>query len=186
LFPERRKKLLSSGVTKIFVSIDAATHETYNNQRKNDYFDVVSKNVKSLVAERNALGQQFPVIRVSFLKNQINIHEADLFYQQWKDVVDVVSFQTMNEVPGEETGLTIDSVEPPKPCSFPSKQLVVDSEGDILPCCKLYGKELVIGNIDSMSITEAWNHPKMISLRKAHLDNSWQSIDTCRKCLTNQ
>jgi len=186
LFPERRKSLLASGITKIFVSIDATTPETYNLQRNNGKFEVVVSNVKNLINERNALGQRFPIVRVSFLKNKLNIHEADDFYNTWKDIVDVVTFQTMNEVPGKNTGLTFSQTEKPKPCSFPNKQLVVDSEGDILPCCKLYGKELVIGNIENLTLQQAWTHPKMNALRKAHQTGEWTSIDACSKCLLNQ
>lgn len=186
LFPARRKSLLASGVTKIFCSIDANTAETYNKQRRNGFFETVVANVKALVAERNELGQKFPVVRVSFLKNQINQHEADDFYDAWKDIVDVVTFQTMNEVPGAETGLILQQKEEPKPCSFPNKQLVIDSEGDILPCCKLYGKELAIGNIADLTLQQAWNHPKMIALRTAHQEGSWRQIDACRRCLLNQ
>ena len=186
LFPSRRKSLLASGVTKIFVSIDANTADTYNKQRNNGKFQTVVDNVKALVEERNALGQAFPVVRVSFLKNQLNVHEADDFYNAWKDIVDVVTFQTMNEVPGKNTGLTLKSNDAPKPCSFPNKQLVVDSEGDILPCCKLYGKELAIGNIKDLTLQQAWDHPKMQSLRHAHKTETWNTIDACSKCLLNQ
>ena len=185
LFPKRRKSLLASGVTKIFVSIDAATSETYNKQRRNGAFETIVANVKALVQERNALGQRFPVIRVSFLKNQLNIHEADQFYKYWKDIVDVVTFQTMNELPGRKTGLTLEHNHEPLPCSFPNKQLVVDSEGDILPCCKLYGKNLVLGNISSMSLEEAWSSDKMVALRDAHSSGTWQHNAVCRRCLLN-
>lgn len=187
LFPARRKSLLASGVTKIFVSIDANTAETYDKQRHSGKaFETIVSNVKALVAERNALHQRFPVIRVSFLKNQLNIHEQDAFYDNWKDIVDVVTFQTMNEVPGKETGLTLGQAVEPKPCSFPNKQLVVDSEGDILPCCKLYGKDLAIGNIANLTLQQAWNHPKMEALRDAHKNETWHKIDACSKCLLNK
>ena len=186
LFPARRQSLLASGVTKIFVSIDAATSKTYDKQRRNGAFQTIVENVKALVEERNALGQRFPVVRVSFLKNQLNIHEADQFYEYWKDIVDVVTFQTMNEIPGKTTGLTLEETTEPLPCSFPNKQLVVDSEGDILPCCKLYGKSLALGNISSMSLEEAWSSDKMVALRESHNSGTWQDNPVCRKCLLNQ
>ena len=186
LFPARRKSLLASGVTKIFVSIDAATSKTYDKQRRNGAFETIVENVKALVEERNALGQKFPVVRVSFLKNQLNIHEADQFFEYWKDIVDVVTFQTMNEIPGKTTGLTLKETTEPLPCSFPNKQLVVDSEGDILPCCKLYGKNLALGNISSMSLQEAWGSDKMVALRESHNFGTWQDNPVCRKCLLNQ
>ncbi len=180
---KRRTELLDSGLTKIFVSIDAATAETYNKQRRNGAFDEVVSNVKALIAERNKRGIAYPLVRVSFLKNKSNIHEADLFAEQWTDVADVITFQTMNEVPGKDTGLTIKRQEKPQSCSFPFKQLVIDSEGDILPCCKLYGKFLALGNIKSMSLFEAWNSQAMQDLRKAHATDTWESISTCKTCL---
>ena len=182
---KRRAELLASGVTKIFVSIDAATSETYNKQRRNGAYGEVVANVKALIKERNALGQSHPLVRVSFLKNQTNIHEADLFFEQWNGIADVITFQTMNEVPGQDTGLTIKREEKPESCSFPFKQLVVDSEGDILPCCKLYGKFLAIGNIKDMTLSEAWNSVAMVNLRKAHATDTWDTIPTCKTCLYN-
>ena len=143
------------------------------------------RNVRRLVERRDELGLEFPKVRVSFLKNKINEHEAKLFEEQWIDVVDVITFQTMNKVPGIVTGLTLFENEKPKPCSFPNKQLVVDSSGDILPCCKLWGKELAIGNIADMTLKEAWKSEKMESLRKAHAENNWEMISACRNCLYN-
>ncbi len=186
LTAKRRKSLLASGLTKLFVSIDAATPETYNKQRRNGAYETIVSNVKAFVAERDALQQSFPVVRVSFLKNQLNIHEADKFAEQWHDLVDVITFQTMNEVPGMDTGLTLEQHDDLKPCSFPNKQLVIDSDGDILPCCKLYGKDLAIGNIESMTLQQAWDSPAMQSLRDAHQSEEWQSIPTCKKCMLNQ
>ena len=65
------------------------------------------ENVKRLVEKRDQLGMEFPKVRVSFLKNKINEHEAELFEQQWIGIVDVITFQTMNKVPGIVTGLTL-------------------------------------------------------------------------------
>jgi len=148
-------------------------------------FDEVVANVKALINERNAMGRQYPLVRVSFLKNQVNIHEVDLFNDQWDGVADVITFQTMNEVPGKDTGLTIKRKEKPQACSFPFKQLVIDSEGDILPCCKLYGKFLAVGNIKDMTLSEAWNSKEMMALRRAHATDTWESIPTCKECLYN-
>jgi len=185
LTDKRIEKLLHSGVTKVFISIDAATEETYNKQRKNGLYKTVVRNVRKLVERRNELGLEFPKVRVSFLKNKINEHEVEMFEKQWSEVVDVITFQTMNKVPGIVTGLTLFENEKPKPCSFPNKQLVVDSSGDILPCCKLWGKELVVGNIKDMTLKEAWKSEKMQNLRKAHAENNWEMISACRNCLYN-
>jgi len=185
LTESRRKSILSCGLTRIYVSIDAATSATYNKQRSNGLYDVVVKNVTELIALRNKSDANFPLVRVSFLKNSINIHEALNFFDQWKDTADLIAFQTMNQVPLHSTGLAIESFENPTPCEFPFKQLVIDHEGNILPCCKLPGRDLKIGNIETMTIEEAWKSSKMKSLRLMHKEGKWAQNKTCLSCLTN-
>ena len=186
LTPERQLSILQAGLTRIYVSIDAATAETYNKQRKSGLYDRVVGNVRSLIQTRNSLNMSFPLVRVSFLKNAINIHEALDFFDQWKNTADLITFQTMNNVPDTETGLSIESFAEPKPCDFPFKQFVVDHEGNILPCCKLPGRKLKIGNIKSMSIQQAWQSDKMQDLRSQHSSENSTLNPICRACLTNE
>lgn len=186
LTENRRKSILSCGLTRIYISIDAATSDTYNKQRRNGMYETVVKNVTELIELRNKSGNSFPLIRVSFLKNSINIHEAIDFFDQWKNTADLVAFQTMNEVPLHSTGLAIESFKNPSPCDFPFKQLVVDHEGNILPCCKLPGRNLRIGNIETMTIEEAWKSSKMKDLRLMHKEKRWDQNKVCLACLTNE
>lgn len=180
----RRKRMIASGVTKIFISIDAVTSGTYNQQRLDGRFPLVVENVCALIDERNNLGLEFPIVRVSFLKNALNIHEEDEFKEFWENKADVIAFQKMNEVPDQKTGLIItDSEMPDKGCEFPFKQLVIDAYGDIQPCCKMAGKKLKIGNIQNMSLDEAWNSKKMKGIQKLHIGDLWKTNDICRDCM---
>lgn len=181
----RRTSILSCGLTRVYISIDAATSDTYNKQRRNGMYDAVANNVAELITLRNESGASFPLIRVSFLKNSVNIHEALDFFDQWKGKADLIAFQTMNELPSHSTGLAIESFANPTPCDFPFKQLVIDHEGNILPCCKLPGRELKIGNIDTMTIKEAWQSSKMKDLRAMHKEGRWAESKICQACLTN-
>lgn len=183
LTPDRAQRILTSGLTRIGISIDAASEETYNKQRKNGFYNTVVSNVKNLITLRNSMGLKSPLIRVSFLKNTINIHESIEFYDLWKDAADLITYQTMNEVPDHSTGLTTESFENPKGCDFPFKQLVIDHEGNILPCCKMLGRKLKLGNIEDMSIKQAWTSESMVSLRDQHKNNLLNPI--CHQCLTN-
>lgn len=184
LTPNRAKKILTSGLTRIGISIDATSEETYNKQRKNGLYNVIVENVKYLIELRNEMGLTCPLIRVSFLKNSINIHESVEFFDIWKDKADLITYQTMNEVPDHSTGLTIESFNNPKGCDFPFKQLVIDHEGNILPCCKMMGRKLKIGNIKDMSIKDAWMSESMVSLRDQHRNNKLNPI--CSQCLENK
>jgi radical SAM protein with 4Fe4S-binding SPASM domain len=186
LTPKRRQSLMQSGLTKLFVSLDAVTEETYNKQRLSGQFNKVVANVLAFIKERNELKQQFPLVRVSFLRNQINKHEEKAFQEFWQDRADLIAFQKMNEIPDRKTSLTIADVEmPSKGCDLPFKQLVIDDDGEILPCCKLAGKKLPIGNIDNMTLQEAWDSSKMKHLRRIHSTKEWQNHDICRNCMCN-
>jgi radical SAM protein with 4Fe4S-binding SPASM domain len=181
---KRCESLLCSGLTKLFVSIDAATSHTYDKQRTSGKFNTVVSNVMRFIEMRNRRGLEFPLVRVSFLKNAENIHEEEMFREQWENVADIVTFQTMNEVPGQTTGLTLGAErEVTHGCSFPFKQLVVDHLGNIQPCCKLAGKELVVGNIRNMTLEQAWNSNELMELRRCHKSGEWRSHPVCGPCM---
>ena len=93
------------------------------------------------------------------------MHEEEDFHKFWKDKVDMIAYQKMNDLPDLDSGITIkDQVKETESCTFPFKQLVVDHGGDILPCCKMSGKKLALGNIKNMTLKNAWNSNNMKSL----------------------
>jgi radical SAM protein with 4Fe4S-binding SPASM domain len=181
---KRRDSMLDSGITKVFISVDAATSETYNNQRLSGKFDLVVDNILEFVNERNRRGLRYPLVRVSFLRNALNAHEEEAFREFWEGKVDMLSFQKMNDLPDLDSGITIeDSGEKSRGCTFPSKQLVVDSEGNILPCCKMGGQKLALGNIENMTLREAWGSEKMLDLQLMHRENRWEENPICKRCI---
>jgi len=182
---KRRDSMLNCGITKVFISVDAATSETYDKQRLSGKFNLVVKNILDFVEERNRRGLTYPLVRVSFVRNALNIHEEEDFRKFWKDKVDIIAFQMMTELPDLNSGLTIKKqVNETKGCTFPFKQLVVDYEGDILPCCKMGGKKLLLGNIDSMTLQEAWSSDKMRDLQLMHKNNRWHENPVCDRCIS--
>lgn len=184
---KRRDSILNSGITKIFISLDATTSETYNKQRLSGKFDTVVKNILDFVEERNRRGLRYPLVRVSFLRNALNIHEEQEFQEFWQDKVDMIAFQNMNDLPNLDSGIMLDKQDTePEGCSFPFKQLVVDYEGDILPCCKMGGKILRLGNIKDMSLQTAWDSKRMKGLQTMHKENRWQENPICKRCITGK
>jgi radical SAM protein with 4Fe4S-binding SPASM domain len=182
---KRRISMLDSGITKVFISVDAATPETYNRQRLSGKFNLVVKNILSFVEERDRRGLTYPLVRVSFLRNALNIHEEEAFREFWQDKVDMLAFQKMNDLPAVDSGLTIkEQGMESTGCTFPFKQLVVDYEGDILPCCKMGGKQLALGNITNMTLKKAWHSDKMKTLQLMHKEKRWQENPVCTRCIT--
>ena len=185
LTAHRRSSMLNSGITKVFISLDAATAPTYSKQRLSGKFDLVVQNILDFVEERDRRGLRYPLIRVSFLRNALNIHEEGSFRAFWEGKVDMLAFQKMNDLPDFDSGLTIqERSKEPKRCSFPFKQLVVDHQGDILPCCKMGGKKLALGNIEHMTLKRAWESDKMKALKLMHKENRWEENAVCKRCIS--
>ena len=69
-------------------------------------------------------------------------------------------------------------------CSFPFKQLVINNEKQVLPCCTFWGEELALQKISKPEdLKAAWNSEKMRNLRQKHLDGNYADIPQCKNCV---
>lgn len=176
--------LIDAGVSKVMVSLDATTPETFRAVRNSDRFDRITSNIVGLIRLRNAKGLKFPLVRVNFLRTGLNSHEADAFLARWEGVADMVGYQTQVAVPGVDGPLHgggdgRDGFR----CSFPFKLVVVDSSGLILPCCTFGGRQMPIGDLKTETIASAWQGWPMRSLRLLHLKGGYADNPVCRHCI---
>lgn len=192
LTPTRSRSLIQAGVTKIMISIDAITAETYHAMRGADVYDRVVENILEFIHIRDRMtmrGERGPVVRVNFLKTDQNIHEAEAFIEYWTPIADAIGFQDKIELPGVETDKgDHDSWEKDLTdfrCSFPYKMMVVDADGNILPCCTFSGREMPMGKVDESgdAIERAWNSDQMRELKRLHLEGRWRENPICKHCV---
>lgn len=57
-------------------------------------------------------------------------------------------------------------METVKDCHYPWTWMVIQSDGDVRPCCFATGS---IGNVNTSSVDEIWNGKTIVELRKAIL-----------------
>ncbi len=99
LLIERYVKEIFEFITKISVSIDAATSQTYKKLRHHD-LDRVKNGIKQIVALKKAKGQSTPVIDISMCLMRSNVKEAAQFVEMGAELqVDTVHFYHMNMEP---------------------------------------------------------------------------------------
>lgn len=179
-------RLIDARLSKVMVSLDATTPGTFKRMRNSDRFDLIQRNVAGLLETRRRLGAWWPIVRVNFLRTRINGHEADDFRARWEGVADSVGFQSQVGLPGVEDELEGAGHRRAFRCSFPSKQLVIDSSGDILPCCTFSGRSMPLGNLADMTLSEAWASKKMRDLRQLHRSGSGLSNPICAHCISGK
>jgi MoaA/NifB/PqqE/SkfB family radical SAM enzyme len=106
---EIARELIKLGIERIYVSIDAATKETYEKIRVGSDFDRVVKNIKRFVQLKKEMGSPIPELcfRMNFFKD--NVHEVeqllDLIHSfgETKDLGDEPSLNIVSILEFEQT-----------------------------------------------------------------------------------
>lgn len=180
---ERAQNLLESGVTKITFSIDAYSEEVYKLNRVKSDFSLVKSNIFDFLELKKQMDSELPITRVSFVVNKNNYLEMDSFEDYWKDKVDLVDFQNFSALEGLTEHLCPPGSEKFEgfECNSPWQQVVIRANGDVLPCCSLYGPEVVLGNVVTNPIYDIWHGEKMSKLRETLLRGEFEYL-ACQKC----
>jgi len=193
LTPEKSQELLNTSITRLFISLDAATSETYNIVRvpvskrlkDSNRLEDLENNVKNFVKMRNQQGKILPLVRTSFVGLKENSREINQFISKWKGIVDSVEIQ--RESSRDAYAKIKNSTEDTKPkldiynCQEPWGQISIYSDGTVAPCCNTIGRNIPVGNVNNHSIKEIWNNDKMKEIREGFKNN--KPSKACRICI---
>ena len=180
------KELIKSGLTRIQISIDAVTQKTYDKVRPGGNLEKIIENVKNFLILKNELKSVTPLVRVNFVKTPLNEKELNSFIEFWSGKVDMIGVQEFIKPTKVKKILKSKKTLFKKnfKCSFPFKQLVINNEKDVLPCCTFWGEELSITKIEKPEdLLSVWNSDKMKNLRKKHLAGEYADIPQCKNCV---
>ena len=196
LTKEVSKKLIEAGITKVNVSLDAFTEDTYEKVRVGGDFNITKQNILDFIAIRNQLGKKIPKLKVSFVRTKINDHEREDFVKYWKDKVDGIGIQNMLNPftygrfkdDSKKELLEIDQGHQDKTnfkCPEPNKRMTLRGNGDVIGCCSLSAMDLVVGNWKNNNLEEIWNGEKMRELREIHKNGDYEKNPICKVCVEN-
>ncbi len=191
------KIILDSSLTRLFISIDAATSETYDKVRipvnkkalKENRLKKIEENVTNFINLRNSLGRKIPLVRVSFIALKTNAHEVDKFIKKWIDVVDSVEIQRESSIDLYDDLLkkNYDNkklILKKYNCNDPWAQVSVNSDGTVGPCCSTVGRNIPVGNILNQSLKDIWEGEKIKAIREGFINNKPNKV--CQLCLENK
>ena len=97
---EKANMILYNHVTRLFISLDAATQESYDDVRvpvskrllKENRLSYVEKNITNFIKKRNDRNLKLPLVRVSFVVLDKNRHEVKIL-KKWVSKVDSIDFR---------------------------------------------------------------------------------------------
>ncbi len=178
------KRLLEAQIDMIEFSVDAADSETYVKVRKGLNWEVLLKNVSTVVGLRNKLKSDTKIIASGV--NQIGV-DIDNVVRFWENKVD--SFQkrkylTWGINDSSESADTMPYLPPEEfiPCPFIFERLNIDSRGNIMVCGFDIAAKTNLGNIHEKSIKDIWHSKEFDFYRKKHLEGKGNQIELCSNC----
>jgi radical SAM protein with 4Fe4S-binding SPASM domain len=161
--------LIKAGLTRLMISVDAATEATYALARPGGDFRLLENNIQEFLAKRKALGKRLPVLRLSYCVTSLNERELPAFLAKWEGRVDFFSVQSYGRFTEDAPALfpkNYDRQIPGGLCAQPRKRLLVRHNGEVTPCCDLSGFSLSLGNVKNLSLAKIWEGPKIAEIRK--------------------
>jgi len=176
------KSIIKNKVSRVEISLDAATPETYKKVRGHDFLELIEKNIEKLLDYKKKYNSKLPMIRLSFVVMDINKHEIQQFIDKWEDKIDYIDFQRCMDFSkvNEKIDVDLNKVKDSF-CSYPFYNLNIYANGDVCPCCSPYGQNFIIGNIHKESLKEIWEGDKIKRLRQQIASKTFNPM--CKKCL---
>ncbi|MDR2440920.1 MAG: radical SAM protein [Planctomycetaceae bacterium] len=182
------RHIVKEGLDRISISIDAATPDTYHTIRGGNLIQL-EKNIEQFLKIRQEANSPTPILRVTFLKQQINAHEQDLFLEKWIDKADLIAISDDVIIHPPISEVHNYSHIKPFCCYEPWQRLIIDHFGNIYPCCgggaalceESLQEYLLLGNIRNMTIVDAWNGTKIRTLRQSFENGkNWPICQWCK------
>ncbi|MGQ9847681.1 MAG: radical SAM/SPASM domain-containing protein [Bacteroidales bacterium] len=189
------EKLVLSGLSKIIISMDGMTEESYTKYRVGGSLALVKKAIEFLNTQKKIHKNRKLKIIAQFLVNRYNEHEISDFIRWAKknkvkpelktmQIYHDYSFLPKNEQFSRYRWLDGNWVlkkSKKNRCFRIWKQCIVRYNGDLLPCCYDKENKFVMGNVKEKSLKELWRSPSFQAFRLRILKDK-KSIPMCQNC----
>lgn len=195
--PKRITSLIESGLNSIKFSVNAGTREKYNASHGVDAFDRVIENIMWCGRFKKEHGKSIKVT-VSSIYVEEDREELEALKRMLLEHVDEFYYLPLYNQGGHVTnkmGPSIvgnpgrfENMVPPVPCFGLFNSAKISWNGWLTACYFDHGGDFEIADLNTTSLIDAWNNPKFVQLRRAHLsqedfrdENLKKSL--CAKCL---
>jgi radical SAM protein with 4Fe4S-binding SPASM domain len=193
-------KILDSGLSRLIISVDGTTQETYEAYRKEGRLSIVLDGARRLVAEREKRKLSKPYIVFQFLVVKPNEHQIPEIYRIAREIgVDKVNLKTAQVydyenghelIPTREaysrykknkTGRYEIKNKLENQCWKMWHSCVITWDGSVVPCCFDKDASHKLGDLQGDSFHTIWHgHPYQTF--RATLLVSRKEIDICKNC----
>lgn len=182
--------LIEAGVDYISFSLDTLDEDIYSRSRLTGNLSISNDNVKSMgvkCKELSAKGVKVPKLQVSTINVEEYIPKQKEFINYWKQYVDVVRVYEQHDEKGglvnPEVRKQLDFISDRKPCRKIFTDMIIRWDGKLTLCNYDWDETRPIGDINNMSLQEAWDSDEYERIRNQHLTCDEECIEgICKEC----
>lgn len=164
-------------LTKIKFSVDTFDKENYRRMKRGGNLEDVIDNINSLLSNGHPC--------VGIHRTITNDNEFEDFKGQAKacfgDKVIITEHWEFDRTISARSQEKIDLNR--RYCGYPSQRLVVNTNGDVFPCCADMFGEMNLGNIKFNSLMSIWNSEKLQRIRDLLKKGEFPS-QACKECVS--
>lgn len=173
--------ILSSAITTLVFSVDAADPELYASLRRNGNLSRVLRNISEFNRIKNTY---YPFSNLITRVSGVYVDERQSSQEMislWSDYVDQITF--VKYCAWGDTYAYPKNAEV-KPCTELWRRMYIWFDGRVNPCEADYLSTLSVDSIENISnISEVWLGERYQDLRKLHLQGKRQEISPCDRCI---
>lgn len=173
---ENAKALVLLEVDSIFISLDAFTPELYQEIRGLDKLDHIKKNILKLIKVRS--DNKFPRIGVSYVQEEKNKHEVELFIDEWAEKVDCIR---VNKIFEKDRSVDIIPTERYS-CWSLEDSIMIACDGSVGLCCVDTHYQNEIGNAFESGLENVWMNSRFNKIRSKHSEGKFGDVSICKDC----
>lgn len=178
-------QVLACGLKRFILSLDGFSRETFEAIRVGGRRDEIYAAVEQLLARRQELGLEYPVIQCQFSCMPQNAHELPAFKAHWEARGAQVKSRAMlswsnsgSVVAGNLDYSARDRVA----CAWGNNTLAVHWNGDVVACAVDFAGRYVAGNARHTPLKQLWQGP-LRRLRQLQRQHAWDELpELCRGC----
>jgi len=200
LTEKRAKEIVLSGLDKLIVSVDGSTQEVYETYRVGGNLQKTLDGIKRIVAWKKELNSVTPLIDIQFLVLKTNEHQMKEMKLLVKSIgADRLTFKTAQLYDFENGNKLLTTKKKyaryslrkdgkyhlkgsqPNHCWRLWSGSVLNTQGEVLPCCFDKKSNLSFGNIQENSFSKTWHNANASGFRGEILRDRKQ-FEMCRNC----
>ena len=181
--PKLAEQIFRNHPYHVILSLDGYDDQSYKDVRgKNADFASAASNIEaaSKMLREMDTDSRFTVRMINLKQNEAHAQEFKARWEKLGVNVDIREFFPWGEENMQDLG-SYKRFPPGMPCPFPWQYVVVQWNGDVVPCCRDYDGVLKIGNVADGTLKEIWNGARYEWFREQHRSGNLEH-PFCRNC----